>query len=154
MPIRPLRQTVSMVLLMAAAASMGGRIGGDRVPVIQAAPVQSSSDIYKSVYNGWKIWHVYCYRCHGMNAIASTLGPSLIEPNGQFSRAEFLKFVRTGDPDNGMPAWNKLLDDPQIIDVQTYIKARTDKVLPPGRPDEVGPNGGPWKPPAGWRRPS
>ncbi len=27
-----------------------------------------------------------------------------------------------------------------------------DKVLPPGRPDEVGPNGGPWLPPKGWPR--
>ena len=28
---------------------------------------------------------------------------------------------------------------------------RADKVLPPGRPDEVGPNGGQWIPPEGWR---
>src|SRR5687767_14311853 len=70
------------------------------VPRANAVVVQnSSSDVYKAVYNGWKMWHVYCYRCHGMNAIATTLGPSLIEPNEQFSRAEFLKVVRNGNPD-------------------------------------------------------
>jgi mono/diheme cytochrome c family protein len=123
------------------------------VPRANAIVVQNSSDVYKAVYNGWKMWHVYCYRCHGMNAIATTLGPSLIEPNEQFSRADFLKVVRNGNPDRGMPSWSKLLDDAQISDIQTYLKARSEKVLPPGRPDEVGPNNGPWIPPAGWRKP-
>lgn len=127
---------------------------GAALPVTNAGPAQSSSaDLYKSVYNGWKLWHVYCYRCHGMNAIATTLAPSLIDPDGQFSRAEFQQIVLLGNPKSGMPAWNKLLDNRQIADIQTYVKARADKVLPPGRPDEVGPNGGPWPVPAGWRRP-
>jgi hypothetical protein len=49
-----------------------------------------------------------------------------------------------------MQAWDKLLDDKQIGQIALYVRARTDKVLPPGRPDEVGPNGGAWVPPAGW----
>ena len=51
-----------------------------------------------------------------------------------------------------MQAWDKLLDDKQIGQIHLYVRARTDKVLPPGRPDEVGPNKGPWVPPAGWPR--
>ncbi|MBI2151039.1 MAG: hypothetical protein HYU27_10620 [Acidobacteria bacterium] len=51
-----------------------------------------------------------------------------------------------------MQAWNKLLDDRQITQIYYYVIARTDKVLPPGRPDEVGPKGGPWVPPKGWPR--
>jgi hypothetical protein len=49
-----------------------------------------------------------------------------------------------------MQAWDKLLDDKQIGQVFDYVRARADKVLPPGRPDEVGPKGGPWVPPASW----
>lgn len=111
---------------------------------------QDASTIYKDVYNGWKWWHVYCYRCHGMNAIATTLAPSLIDSARKPSAKEFLQTVRDGVPDSGMQAWSKLLEDEQIAQIYVYVRARTDKVLPPGRPDEIGPNGGLWVPPAGW----
>jgi mono/diheme cytochrome c family protein len=111
---------------------------------------QAPSAIYQDVYNGWKWWHVYCYRCHGTNAIATSLAPSLIDPNVKRTSRDFLKVVREGVPDKGMQAWDKLLDDKQIGQIYLYVRARTDNVLPAGRPDEVGPNGGLWVPPAGW----
>jgi mono/diheme cytochrome c family protein len=117
---------------------------------VAAAQAQASSATYKSVYDGWKWWHVYCYRCHGTNAVATTMAPDLIDPNRRLTSAQFLKIVRDGIPDKGMQAWDKLLDRKQIEEIHLYVRARTDKVLPPGRPDEVGPNGGPWVPPAGW----
>ena len=119
---------------------------------LRATPVvpQSPSETYTSVYNGWKWWHVYCYRCHGMNAVGSTLAPTLIDPNRRLTLNEFLVKVRKGNPDNGMQAWEQLLDNKQITQIYTYVRARADKVLPPGRPDEVGARGGPWVPPQGW----
>ena len=111
---------------------------------------QDSSEIYKNVYNGWKWWHVYCYRCHGTNAVASTLAPDLIDPNRKLTFKEFLYTVQNGSADGSMQAWDKLLDEKQINQIYVYVRARTDKVLPPGRPDEVGPKGGPWIPPKGW----
>ena len=123
------------------------------VPTLPDATVsaQAPSNTYKNVYDGWKWWHVYCYRCHGTNAIATTLAPDLIDPNRRLSDAQFLKIVRNGVPDKGMQAWDKLLDDKQISQIHLYVRARTGKVLPPGRPDEIGPNGGPWEPPRGWK---
>jgi cytochrome c oxidase cbb3-type subunit III len=118
---------------------------GEALVAAQAPPA-----IYQDVYNGWKWWHVYCYRCHGTNAIATALAPSLIDPNVKRTSKEFLKVVREGVPDKGMQAWDKLLDDKQINQIYLYVKARTDTVLPPGRPDEIGPNAGPWVPPPGW----
>lgn len=115
-----------------------------------AAAAPDLSEMYQTVYNGWKWWHVYCYRCHGQNAVGSTLGPSLIDPNAKMTLPQFLKKVRDGNPDKGMQAWNKLLDDAQITQLYNYVRARADGVLPPGRPDEVGPNGSPWLPPEGW----
>jgi mono/diheme cytochrome c family protein len=115
-----------------------------------AAPADKSN-IYRDVYQGWKWWHVYCYRCHGVDALGTTTAPNLTDPNEKFTRAEFLRVVRTGVPKTAMQAWNKLLDDQQIGQVYVYVRARADKVLPPGRPDEVGPNAGPWVPPQGWR---
>jgi mono/diheme cytochrome c family protein len=117
-----------------------------RTTVIAQAP----SDTYNDVYNGWKWWHVYCYRCHGVDAIGTANAPNLTDPNFKLTPAQFLKTVRNGIPDKGMQAWDKLLEDKQIRQIHLYVRARTDKILPPGRPDEVGPNKGPWVPPAGW----
>ncbi len=116
-----------------------------------AASSQKSQEIYKSVYNGWKTWHVYCYRCHGTNAVGSTLAPNLTDPNERMPLMEFRMIVKTGSADGQMQAWDKLLDDAQIAQLYNYVRARMDKVLPPGRPDEVGPKGGLWIPPASWR---
>ena len=111
---------------------------------------QAASEVYQDVYNGWKWWHVYCYRCHGQDANGSTLAPNLTDPNVRTTLPEFLRKVRNGTPDKGMQAWDKLLDDKQITQLYYYVTARADKVLPPGRPDEVGPRGGRWVPPPGW----
>ncbi len=111
---------------------------------------QGSSEVYKRVYNGWKWWHVYCYRCHGPDALGSSLAPNLSDPSRKITYEQFFQITRNGAPQKGMPAWNQLLDDKQITDLYTYVRARTERVLPPGRPDEVGANGGPWIPPEGW----
>ena len=141
------------VAALSGAVKDGDPFGSAPLAAAQAAPgSQATSDTYKSVYDGWKWWHVYCYRCHGVDAVGTTNAPNLTDPNEKLSAAEFLKIVRDGRPDKGMQAWDKLLDDKQINQIQLYVRARTEKLLPPGRPDEVGPDKGPWAPPAGWPR--
>jgi mono/diheme cytochrome c family protein len=125
-----------------------GAFSSGSAPV--AAAQATSSDTYKSVYDGWKWWHVYCYRCHGVDAVGTTNAPSLTDPVRKLSAAEFSTIVLNGIPDKGMQAWDKLLDRKQVSEIHLYVRARTDKVLPAGRPDEVGPSGKPWVPPAGW----
>ena len=133
-------------LLLAVSTTIAGQ-----VPSASAASQLRRDDIYRDVYQGWKWWHVYCYRCHGVDALGTTTAPNLTDPNEKFTRAEFLRVVRTGVPKTAMQAWNKLLDDQQLGQVYIYVRARADKVLPPGRPDEVGPNAGQWVPPENWR---
>jgi mono/diheme cytochrome c family protein len=116
----------------------------------KATAASAPSEVYKNVYNGWKWWHVYCYRCHGTNAIATSVAPSLIDPNRRMTLPMFVSTARNGRPNLGMQSWRKLLDDKQLAQIYLYVQARTDKVLPPGRPDEVGPKGGLWVPPPGW----
>jgi mono/diheme cytochrome c family protein len=135
---------VACVVFLTTFASI---VGDAQAPSRSAQP---PSDTYRDVYNGWKWWHVYCYRCHGVDAVGTTTAPNLSDPMEKLAPAEFLKIVRGGRPDTAMQAWNKLLDDKQIGQVHLYVRARADKVLPPGRPDENGPNGGPWVPPDGW----
>jgi mono/diheme cytochrome c family protein len=109
-----------------------------------------ASDTYRNVYDGWKWWHVYCFRCHGVNAVATTMAPNLLDPNLKLTPAQFLKIVRDGREAKGMQSWAKLLDAKQIGQIHLYVRARADKVLPPGRPDEIGPNKTAWVPPPGW----
>lgn len=138
------------VLLVAGAlwiASTPARIESAQARNGGSAP---SSDVYQDVYNGWKWWHVYCYRCHGQDALGSTMAPNLTDPNMKMTLPEFLRKVRNGSPEKGMQAWDKLLDDKQITQLYYYVSARAEKILPPGRPDEVGPNGGRWVPPSNW----
>jgi mono/diheme cytochrome c family protein len=134
--------------LLFAVTLLGVLLNSD--PPGTASLAAQTTDAYKSVYDGWKWWHVYCYRCHGVDAAGTPNAPNLTDPNEKLSRAAFLKVVRDGVPDKGMQAWNKLLDDKQIGQIHLYVRARADKILPPGRPDEVGPNKGAWVPPAGW----
>jgi mono/diheme cytochrome c family protein len=142
--------TLALAVFLATVVSVVEN-GGPFVPTAVVA-AQAQSDTYKNVYDGWKWWHVYCYRCHGTDAIGTANAPNLIDPNEKLTQAEFLRIVAKGIPDKGMQAWDKLLDDKQINQIHLYVQARRDKVLPPGRPDEVGPNKGPWVPPAGWPR--
>ena len=122
--------------------------GGPFLPA-SVVTAQAQPDTYRNVYDGWKWWHVYCYRCHGVDAIGTSNAPNLTDPNEKLSAAEFLKIVRDGRADKGMQAWDKLLDKKQVSEIHLYVRARSDRVLPPGRPDEVA-NGKPWVPPAGW----
>src|SRR5206468_4030323 len=92
----------------------------------QSAPrsAQPPADIYREVYSGWKWWHVYCYRCHGVDALGTTNAPNLSDPMEKFTRAEFLRIVRNGRPNTAMQGWSKLLDDSQIEQVRLYVRAR------------------------------
>jgi mono/diheme cytochrome c family protein len=143
-----LRAAAMCFLATTAWTLTGSPVGPARALAAQATDASSST--YQDVYNGWKWWHVYCFRCHGTDAIGTTNAPNLIDPNERVSRAEFVKIVRDGRPDKGMQAWDKLLDAKQIGQLYVYVRARADKVLPAGRPDEVGPNKGLWVPPKGW----
>ena len=127
--------------------AMSAALAAQAPPKAAEAPsAAATSETYRAVYQGWKWWHVYCYRCHGVDALGTTTAPNLTDPNEKFTRAEFMRIVKTGKPDTAMQSWSKLLDDKQLGEVYVYVRARADKVLPPGRPDEVGPNKGPWEP--------
>jgi mxaJ protein len=88
-------------------------------------------------YQGWKWFHVYCFRCHGIDAMGSDLAPNLrksVSSEGLITHELFLKTVLEGRQEKGMQSWRELLDDKQIDQVYQYIKARSDDRLEPGRP--------------------
>ena len=113
-----------------AAGTSAGKSGG-KVDKLLASPDE---------YQGWKWFHVYCFRCHGVDAVGTTLAPSLVHslgPEGSVTHDVFLKTVKEGRPEKGMQSWTSLLDDHQIEQLYNYVKARSDGRLAPGRPHKA-----------------
>ncbi|HEX4573884.1 MAG TPA: c-type cytochrome [Gemmatimonadales bacterium] len=111
-----------------------------------APPADTGRDsllVSDSAYQGWKWFHVYCYRCHGQDAIGGVnpAAPDLrwaLSPSGaSFPRDSFIAVAWNGRLAKGMPAWNVLLDSTAIADLYQYVKARSDGWLKPGRPHRL-----------------
>jgi len=88
-------------------------------------------------YDGWKMFHVYCYRCHGTDAMGSDIAPNLrhsLGPEGGVNKDCFITTVWNGRPPKGMPTWSTLLDSTQIRNLYAYVTARSMGGLAPGRP--------------------
>ncbi|HET7422033.1 MAG TPA: c-type cytochrome [Gemmatimonadales bacterium] len=93
----------------------------------------------KATYDGWKQFNLNCARCHGEDALGTTIAPHLIlslKPDGPINTKElFMQTVCAGRPAKGMPAWCALgLDMTTISDIYMYVKGRSDAKISPGRP--------------------
>jgi mono/diheme cytochrome c family protein len=95
--------------------------------------------VTQTVYDGWKQFNLNCARCHGEDALGTSFAPHLIvslKPDGPVPTKElFVVTVCAGRPDKGMPAWCALGMEMGTIDnIYSYVKARSDAKLAPGRP--------------------
>jgi mono/diheme cytochrome c family protein len=107
-------------------------------PAKPQAPAEGDKSVAVSSeeYDGWKVFHSNCDRCHGQDATGSSFAPSLrasIGENGM-SGATFTSVVSDGRPDKGMPAFKSTLTDAQVDQLYAYLKARSAGTLGPGRP--------------------
>ncbi len=94
-------------------------------------------------YQGWKYYSLNCARCHGEDVLGTSIAPHLIlslKPDGPIpNEAVFLQTVCGGRPDKGMPAWCTLgMSTAQIDTIYSYVKARSDAKMHPGRPARRG----------------
>lgn len=130
-PLAAACRTLSAVVLVTVLATL---VGGSRgVPESQA---QETAQVSEVVMNGWRWFHVYCFRCHGVDAVGSSIAPNLRESIKALPHEEFIRIIREGRPEKGMQAWNVLLDASQMEDIYQYVMERTTGRLKPGRPDE------------------
>jgi mono/diheme cytochrome c family protein len=104
----------------------------------QAAPTgHDSLGVNAVVYQGWKMFEVYCTRCHGEDAVGSSFAPALkksVGPDGSIDHKAFWFTVTLGRPGKGMPTWGNLLTPEQKEDIWNYLRARAVGHLAPGRP--------------------
>ena len=98
-------------------------------------PAADKLAVNQSEYNGWKTFAVNCTRCHGEDAVGSTIAPNLMKSlRDHVDHDLFVQTVKNGRPDKGMPTWGPLLTDKQVDDLYAYLKARSEGRLAPGRP--------------------
>ena len=95
--------------------------------------------VSQAVYDGWKQFNLNCARCHGEDALGTTIAPHLIlslKPDGPINTKElFMQTVCAGRPAKGMPAWCALgLGMDKISNIYEYVKGRSDAKISPGRP--------------------
>jgi methanol metabolism-related c-type cytochrome len=92
-------------------------------------------------YSGFRNYHSECHVCHGPDALGSTYAPPLAESMKVLTYDKFLEVVASGKQDLGggqnkvMPALGTNRNVMCYIDdLYVYLRARTDGVLPRGRP--------------------
>jgi mono/diheme cytochrome c family protein len=95
--------------------------------------------VTQDVYDGWKQFNLNCARCHGEDALGTSFAPHLIvslKPDGTIPTKElFMQTVCAGRPEKGMPSWCALgMEVPTIEKIYSYVKARSDAKMAPGRP--------------------
>jgi mono/diheme cytochrome c family protein len=95
--------------------------------------------VSQDVYDRWKQFNLNCARCHGEDALGTSFAPHLIvslKPDGPINTKElFVQTVCAGRPAKGMPSWCALgMELPTINRIYSYVKARSDAKMAPGRP--------------------
>jgi cytochrome c553 len=96
--------------------------------------------VNKETYIGWRTYTANCLRCHGQDGIGSTFAPSLLDKLKEIDRERFMTSVAKGYTGQigVMPPWE---DNPNVSryyeQLYAYLKARSDGVLPPGRPKRL-----------------
>jgi len=95
--------------------------------------------VSQAVYDGWKQFNLNCARCHGEDALGTSFAPHLIvslKHDDPINTKElFVQTVCAGRPAKGMPSWCALgMELPTIDKIYSYVKARSDAKIAPGRP--------------------
>jgi mono/diheme cytochrome c family protein len=97
-------------------------------------------------YNGYRRYGNSCHRCHGDSGVGSSYAPSLVDSLKTLSRDQFNEVVINGRQNLGagqervMPAFGEVADVAMYLDdIYSYLKARSDGVLRPGRPERLPP---------------
>ena len=94
----------------------------------------------KVTYIGWRTYTANCLRCHGQDGVGSTFAPSLLDKMKEIDRERFMTSVAKGYTGQVgvMPPWEGNPNVSKYYEhLYAYLLARSDGVLPPGRPARI-----------------
>lgn len=131
---------------LAAVAAALGLAAGAGLPAPAAA---QSSDKPYTVEDGYKVdpntmrgfraWRsAACDRCHGANQ-EGMVGPSLIQSLKTLPKDEFVRIMREGRLDKGMPSFGSSAAVMDNVDgLYAYLKGRSDGAITRAKVEELG----------------
>jgi hypothetical protein len=86
--------SISTLLLLVAAAPLSG--AAEKQPGADAAPYRVvNGKVDESTFLGWRAFHSGCHACHGVDAVGTSVAPSLVERVKQLSAHDFTLKVLT-----------------------------------------------------------
>jgi cytochrome c5 len=143
------RSAVALGLAVAALAAAGGAFAQSS-PEAKPYSVECGPDpeeggatvcrVDRATYVGWRTFHAICHTCHAQDAVGSTFAPDLLARLREIDKTAFLKAMNEGFQGQVgvMPPWNQ---DPNVNkyfeELWSYLQARKDGVLLPGRPKRL-----------------
>lgn len=93
------------------------------------------------VFSGFRRYNSVCHTCHGPDGVGSTFAPALVDSMKRLSYEQYMDVVVNGRKNvntavqRTMPSFGL---DPNVMcyidDIYAYLKARSDGVVPRGRP--------------------
>ena len=135
------RRLALLVALVALPLAMSG--GRDAAAQDEEKPykIQEDGTVDWYTFSGFRRYHADCHVCHGPDGMGSSFAPALIESLKSESYEDFLDVVTNGrknvsaGKESVMPSFGL---NPNVMcfldDIYGYLKARSDGVLPRGRP--------------------
>ena len=123
---------LSLLALTLSAASAAALAADAPYKVVDGYKVDANT------MNGFRAWRTgACDRCHGANQ-EGMVGPSLIESMKTLSKADFIKTVKDGRLDKGMPSFGTSESVMKNIDgLYAYLKGRSDGAITRSKVEEI-----------------
>lgn len=127
-------RTAALALLSLAACYAGAAIGGDD----KLYTVVDGNKVDANTMKGFRAWRSgACDRCHGPNQ-EGMVGPSLIASLKTLSKEDFVKAVRDGRLEKGMPSFGANTSVMESVDsLYAYLKGRSDGAITSARVQEI-----------------
>ena len=100
--------------------------------------VVEGTKVDPNTMKGFRTWRAAaCDRCHGANQ-EGMVGPSLINSLKTLTKDDFVKTVREGRPEKGMPTFgtNPAVND-SIDSLYAYLKGRSDGAITSAKVQEI-----------------
>jgi mono/diheme cytochrome c family protein len=112
-------------------------------PALASSPVSADGKLYTvaegtrvdaKTLEGFRTWRAAaCDRCHGANQ-EGMVGPSLIASLKTLSKDDFVKTLKEGKLEKGMPSWSTNENVMSNIDnLYAYLKGRSDGAITQAR---------------------
>ncbi len=132
---------ISALVISSVCLSSAAKAADPSTPyTVKCAEGGSPCQVDASTYKGWRTYHAVCHTCHAQDAVGSTFAPSLLERLQGMEKDRFMDVVLNGMTGQVgvMPGWKQ---DPNVLprvdDLWSFLKARSDGVLAPGKPGKL-----------------